>query len=264
MKLNLYSIPNGYKAWSNVVKADDDYFVLYVPFGNDQIMNTSYFSQPYEGVNDAIFVLINNLPYISISNTTLLLNELVNGDSQVGESWGSLSIKYIVVYTNVLSPYNMTELLNLLSRQNGIVEVANMTDVVVYQNEWAKPIVYANSLNATTEITYHDPTTYKVQANSTSPYFLVLNQIYSTGWTASVNGTKLTTHIEDSNDFNSWYINYTGNMTIDIYYEPQTTYIASIIISIIVIMLITLYLILTTAIKVRQNKKMKKPSVNLA
>jgi hypothetical protein len=264
-KLNLYQMPSGYTEWSNAVAADNEYFVLYVPppIGNTQITNTSYFSQLYEGVSGGVFTQVNNLPYVSASNTTLFLNELINGSSEVGESWGSYSIKYIVVYTNVQSTYNMTDLLSRLSTQSGIVKVANLTDVIVYQNNFAKPIVYANSSSTSTKITYHDPTTYKVQATSTSPYFLVLNQVYAKGWTASVNGTKLTTHIEDSNGFNSWYINYTGNMTIDVYYEPQTTYIASMIISIIVIILISLYVILATIRNVRRNKKMVETSTNL-
>jgi hypothetical protein len=136
-----------------------------------------------------------------------------------------------------------------------MVEVANLTDVIVYQNNFAKPIVYANSSSTSTEITYHDPTTYKVQATSSLPYFIVLNQVYSTGWTASVNGTKLTTHTKDSNGFNSWYINYTGNMTIDIYYEPQTTYIVSMIASNVLIISVSAYVIFTTIRKVRRKQK---------
>jgi hypothetical protein len=255
-KLNLYPIPSGYIEWSNVVTADNEYFVLYLPpsIFNAQITNTSYFSQLYEGVS-GVFTSVNNLPYVSASNNTMFVNELINGSSEVGESWGSYSIKYIVVYTNVQSIYNMTNLLSRLSTQSGIVKVANLTDTVVYQNNFAKPIVYANSSSTSTEITYHDPTTYKVQAHSTSPYFLVLNQIYSAGWTASVNGTKLTTHIEDSNGFNSWYVNYTGNMSIDLYYEPQTTYIASMIASIVVIISVSVYVILATVRNVKQARK---------
>jgi hypothetical protein len=258
VKLNLYQTPSGYTEWSNAVTADDEYFVLYIPLaggsGNVQLVNTNYFSQPYEGVNGAVFTQVNSLPYVSASNTTLFLNQLINGGSGVGEQWGTCSIKYIVVYTNVQSTYNMTDLLSRLSTQSGIVKIANLTDVIVYQNNFAKPIVYSNSSSTSTKITYHDPTTYKVQATSTSPYFLVLNQVYSSGWIALVNGTKLTTHFEDSNGFNSWYVNYTGNMTIDIYYEPQTTYIASIIISIIVIILISFYVILATIRNTRRKK----------
>ena len=258
VKLNLYQIPSGYTEWSNVVAGDNEHFVLCLPGGSVFIGNTGYFSVsygPYGRVNGVIFSQVNNLPCVSASNSSLLLNELLDGNSQVGEIWGSFSIKYIVVYTNVGAPYNVTDILSRLSTQSGIVKVASFPDVVVYQNEYAKPVVYTDSSNATVEITYHDPTMYKVQANSTSPYFLVLNQVYSTGWTASVNGTKLTTHIEDSNGFNSWYINYTGNMTIDIYYEPQTTYIASMMVSIVVIISVSLYVIFATVRNVRRNQK---------
>jgi hypothetical protein len=248
-KLNLYQIPLSYKDWSNAVATDNKYFVLYIPLSpNLQIMNTSYFSMPYEGVNSGVFTQINNLPYISISNTTLFLKDLVKEDSQVGETWGSYSIQYIVVYTNVQGAYNMTNLMNRLSKQSGIVKVATLPDVVVYKNEYAKPVIYANSPNATTQITYHDPTSYKILASSTSPYFLVLNQFYSDCWIASVNGTKLpiNVHIKEGNGFNGWYINYTGAMTIDVQYEPQAIYFVSILISVGVLIAILLYLILVT------------------
>jgi len=252
---------SGYTEWSNVVAGDNEHFVLCLPGGESApIGNTGYFSQsygPYGQVNDVIYSEVNNLPCVSASNSSWLLNELLDGNSQVGEIWGSFSIKYIVVYTNVGAPYNVTDILSRLSSQSGIVQVASFPDVVVYQDEYAKPVVYADSTNASVEITYQDPTTYKVQANSTSPYFLVLNQFYATGWTASVNGTKLATHIEDSNGFNSWYINYTGNMTIDIYYEPQTTYIAALTVSIVVVLSVSLYLILATVRKVRRNQTVK-------
>jgi len=248
-KLNLYQTPSGYVEWSSAVKPDNEYLVLYIPLAeNVEIMNTSYFSLPYEGVSGAIFTEVNNLPYVSAANTTSIINELFNGTSDVGKSWGSYSIKYIVVYRDVISDYNMTDLMSRLSKQSGIVEAANLPGVIVYQNEYAKPIIYANSSNATTQITYQDPTSYKVKASSTSPYILVLNQVYSGGWVASVNGTRLptTTHTKDGNGFNSWYINYTGTMTVDIYYEPQTAYLISTIVSISVLIMIVLYIVLVT------------------
>jgi hypothetical protein len=253
-KLNLYSIPPDYTAWSNHVKADDAYFVLYVPFNvNSIITDNENFGLPYQGVNGAIFVL-NDFPHVSVFNTTLLLNKLEEGNSpnsslQVGETWGSYSIKYIVVYTNVEGSDNITQ---LLSRQSGIIEVVSLEDVVVYEDIYAKPVVYTNSSNASTEILSQDPTMYKIQANSSSPYTIMLNQAYSAGWRASVNGTKLTTHFETDIGFNGWYVNYTGNMKVDIYYEPQTTYVISTIISVITIVSILTYLVIATVLKYRR------------
>lgn len=255
-KLNLYQIPSGYMKWSAAVPYDNENFVLYAPLnGNAQIMNTSYFSGSYEGVNYGIFTQVNNLPYISVFNNTQLLNELFSGSSTVGESWGLDSIKYIVVYTNVESTYNMSNLLNLLSRQNGIVKVANLSDVVVYQDEYAKPVAYANSSNATTQIIYHDPTSYKVLASSTSPYLLVLNQAYSSGWLASVNGTTLpSADHEKVNGFNVWFINYTGTMTINIHYGPQMAFLVSTMVSVGVLLVVLLFVGLATVIDVRAKK----------
>jgi hypothetical protein len=255
-KLNLYSIPSDYSAWSNFVKADDDYLVLYVPLNTAaQIKDNANFALPYQGVNGEIFAL-NDLPFVSVFNTTLLLNKLEDGNSnnsslQVGETWGSYSIKYIVVYTNVDGSDNVTR---LLSRQNGILEVVTLKDVVVYEDIYAKPVVYTNSSNASTEITSKIPTMYKIQANSSSPYTLMLNQAYSTGWQASVNGTALTTHFETDSGFNGWYVNYTGNMKVNIYYEPQTTYIISTIISVITIASILTYLVIATVLKYRRRR----------
>ena len=259
LKLNLYKIPSGYTEWGDVVDGDTQHLVLCLPGGGSSahIGDTGYFSPsygPYGQVSGVIYS-VNTLPLISPWNTSVCLNQLLEDNSQVGEIWGSIGIKYIVVYTNVGAPYNVTDILSRLSTQSGITKVASFNDVVVYEDEYAKPVVYTYSSNATLEITYNDPTTYKVQANSTSPFFLVLAQTYATGWTASVNGTKLTTHIKDDNGFNSWYIDYTGNMTIDIYYEPQTTYIAALTVSIVVILSVTFYVILATVRNVKTKSK---------
>jgi hypothetical protein len=255
-KLNLYSIPPDYTAWSNYVDADDNYFVLYVPFNvNVLIADNATFGQPYQGVNGGIFAL-NDLPYVSIFNTTILLNELVNGNLnesnlQVGESWGNKSVKYIVVYTNIDGTNTISQ---ILSQQTGIEEIVKTQNVVVYENTYAKPIIHTDESSVSIEIIYHDPVTYKVQSNSTDSYTLVLNQAYSTGWTASVNGTKLPSPVETNNGFNSWYINYTGNVTIELYYEPQKTYVISMIISSATIIMIVAYQV-ASVLKKRLLKK---------
>ena len=242
-KLNLYSLPPGYTSWSVTNNATDDYYAMYLFSGpNVQLSDTDFFSGPYQGVNGAIFFEINGLPYVAPANTGQLLNELVKYGGQVGESWGSKSIKYIVVYTNIEAAYNLTDVLSLLNSQNGFKQIVNSTDLLVFENSLAKPVVYAD--NASLTITYHDPTLYKVQVNSSSPFTLFLNQQYYSGWVASVNGTRLTTHFKNSDGFNSWYLNSTGNMEIEIYYEPQAAYFASMLISsatiISVVLLVTI------------------------
>jgi uncharacterized membrane protein len=60
-------------------------------------------------------------------------------------------------------------------------------------------------------------------------------------------------HFKDANGFNSWQIDSAGTMTIDIYYEPQTIYLISTIISVITLIVIFLYLFLAVI-----RKKLKK------
>lgn len=250
-KLNLYEMPSGYKEWHSVVGADDRYFVLYVPLKtNVKILDGDYFSEPYEGVNMGIFTGVNNLPRISSANTTLFLGELVSENSGVAEKWGAYSIKYIVVYTNVNSTYNIEYLLAHLYVQKGLVEVAVLPGVVVFENQFAKPVVYSDSGDADMQIVYHDPALFKVQANSSGPFTLVFNQVYSEGWRVWVNGSVLpdSARSKDANGFNSWQIDSTGNMTIDLYYEPQTTYLISVIISTASILAILVYLVVTVVI----------------
>jgi hypothetical protein len=248
-KLNLYEMPSGYKDWNNLVKADDNYFVFYVPLKtNIKMLDQDYFSEPYEGVNMGIFTEVNNLPRISRMNTTLLLDELISDNSELAEKWGAYSIKYVVVYTNVNSTYNIDILLDHLYAQKGLMEVATLPGVVVFENEFARPVVYADSDGVEVQIVYHDPTLFRVEVNSSGPFVLVFNQVYSGGWRAWVNGSVLPdlAHFKSADGFNSWQVDYSGNMAIDIYYEPQTTYLISIIISVVVVVATATYLVVAS------------------
>jgi hypothetical protein len=256
-KLNLYQTPPSYTQWSNSLASDNTFFVLYVTseLGRAQIPSINYFSQMYEGVDGAVFTEINDLPYIT--NTTTFINELFTGSNNISEQWGLFSIKYIVIYTNIDPGYNSTDLISRLSNQNGMVEIVNLPDIIVFKNENAEPVVYSESSNAKVEITYHNPTSYKITANSTSPYLLTLNQLYSSGWTASVNGVTLSPseHINDTNGFNGWYINQTGNMSISIYYQPQTTYLIAFLISSGVIVAMASCIVIITVLKRKQSMR---------
>jgi hypothetical protein len=68
-KLNLYSMPSGYSDWNSAVKAEDKYFVLYVPLKtNIKMLDQDYFSEPYEGVNMGIFSEVNDLPLLQVKH----------------------------------------------------------------------------------------------------------------------------------------------------------------------------------------------------
>ncbi len=161
-KLNLYDAPSSYTEWADAVSANDSYLSLYVPFlGNDaQVSNSTYFSGMFEGVNSGIFTQVNSLPYVSQNETNLLLNDLVNNNSEVGPKWGADSIKYIVIYTNIKTSYNLSLIISRLSSEQGLVEAYDHDGVVVFDNTNASPIIYTSNQNVTMDLSYHDPTDY--------------------------------------------------------------------------------------------------------
>ena len=247
-KLNLYSMPSGFTEWSNAVSSSGNYFVLYVPLDtNLQIRNSTYFSQVYEGINMGAFTEVNDLPYVSVANSSLFLGELMSGASGLAEQWGTFSVRYIVVYTDVLSAYNMSDILGCLSSQEGLFEFDRLPGVVVFENQFAKPVIYTNNADVELRVLRNNPTSFTVEANATGPYTIVFNQVYSKNWRAWVNGVALpeSTHFQDQNGFNNWQIDQTGSTTIDLYYEPQTTYLISTIIAIITLIAVLVYLFVT-------------------
>ena len=259
-KLNLYSLPSGITTWQNSVDANTDYFVLYVPFqANPQIANTTYFSQTYEGVSTGIFTEVNNLPYISSTVTPQLIDNLTSGES-VGKSWGLLSIRYIVIYKNIISNYNITDLTYRLSNQTGFTNVLSLPDISVFEDNFAEPVVHTDNSDAVLQIIYHNPTSYVVRANSSSPYNITLNQAYSEDWSASVNNKKspISSHFEDINGLNSWTIDSMGVTTINIYYTPQASYVLSTIISEVTIVIIVLSICFLT---IKKNNKKSRGSI---
>ncbi|MDR0373380.1 MAG: hypothetical protein LBI79_07495 [Nitrososphaerota archaeon] len=257
-KLNLYEIPPAIKTWHENLGGDPLYFVLYLPMARDvQLVNSAYFSEEHEGVNGGIFTLVNTLPYVSLPNATLFLDELM-GSSEIGEHWGSLSIRYIVVYTNVYNAYNTTDIVDRLSGQSGIVQVINSPDIIVFENTFVKPVVYAKEASdVSVQIVYQDPTMFKVQVQANASFTLVFNQAFSNNWCAWVNGSLLSkiNHFKDANGFNAWRVDSAGVMSIDLYYEPQTIYLISEIIASCSLSVILIYIAVVYAKEFRVNLK---------
>ena len=87
--------------------------------------------------------------------------------------------------------FSSNEVLSDLNESQGIVEIFSFPGAIVFEDQYAKPIVYSNSTNASVDIISVDLTYYKIAANCTSPFTLIFNQVYNLGWTASVNGNPI-------------------------------------------------------------------------
>jgi hypothetical protein len=245
-RLNLYEIPQDYYSWTSATTTNGQHFVLYLPLQNNiQINNTQFFSNTYQGVNRAILTDINDLPYVSVQNSTLLLNDLLNGDRQFAITCGFLGIGYIVVVTNAIAQDNGVDLTQRLSQQNGLVKVLSYPDVIVFEDMYATAVVYGFGGDVHTQITYQDPTSYKLISNSTTSFYLVLDQSFANGWTATVDGIQIpsTDHIDTPDGLNSWFINQSGKLNIVLYYQPQTEYFASFVFSIVFLIGLSAFLV---------------------
>jgi hypothetical protein len=232
-KLDLYKAPEGWMVWANQINASNKYFVLYDPYIFDSsIVNSTTFDF---GLNPTMYSGTNALPYVSNAQIYSLVS---SNEKNLSVVLGELGIKYIVVYTNIKPPftpinYNYTVPQNIIenmSSQNGFVEALKMPGIVVFEDLYAKPIVYSNSTHLNIE--YMSPTTYIVKTNSSSPFLIVLNQEFSEGWVTYINGKEVLPEYHyqlktavSGLYFNGWYINSTGTFTIKIFYAYQVTYI---------------------------------------
>ena len=183
--------------------------------------------------------------------------------SKLGEIWGAMSIKYIVVLTNTTSSnFNSASANGLiygLYNVTGVMEVSQGPGVIVFENHYAKPVVYSNNTNANIDIVSRSPASYKVDVNSSSPFNLILNQNYDKEWIASINGKPIlnSEHFKSDDSFNVWQINSTGHFTIELYYRPQTNYLIGVIISMLTFYGASVYLIAITGKSLIKRRKRK-------
>ncbi len=268
-KLNLVELPHGFVDWNKFVPSNDSgMFVLYWPISSYiQFENTLYYSETFQGVNNPFFQPATNFsPVLGSAAFFSSMSRFFNGNySQLGEVWGNMSIKYIVVFTNTSSSnFNYAtadDLLNGLYKVNGVVEIYQSQGVIVFEDQYAKPVVYSNNTNASIDIISRNPTYYKVAVNASSPFTLILNQQYDQGWTASIDGKAIpvSDHFAFDDSYNAWQVNSSGQLTIELYYQPQTNYLAGVLISMITFYGVFAYLI-AIAIKdliVKRNKKVR-------
>lgn len=89
------------------------------------------------------------------------------------------------------------------------------------------------------------PSKYRVNINTTSPFYLILKQGFSEDWAAYVNGNKADSHFESNFNMNAWYINQTGALEINLLYQPQMIAETSLFVSIISLMILFLILFIS-------------------
>jgi len=129
--------------------------------------------------------------------------------------------------------------------QKAIIQISNtqMTEKVTLNSLNVSNLSKPN--NATPLITFQkiNPTEYSVNLNTSTPFFLVLSESYDANWGAYVNGEQVPNeyHFTANGFANGWYINKTGTFTITLEFWPQKLFYVGSAISIVTLILCTLY-----------------------
>jgi hypothetical protein len=85
--------------------------------------------------------------------------------------------------------------------------------------------------NQTPGITGTDPTRFSLTSNSGEPYFLVFNENYHPAWELTNSSGYEFDHFQINYYANGYYVNTTGNTTLNLGFAYQPPYIISVIVS---------------------------------
>jgi len=209
------------------------------------------------GNDNSIYYIINSQAYEN--NTANLSNELA-----------AFGVKYVVVVTQnkqawsplPITPQTLYQLEENLNTTHGLRFVKQIGIYVIYQVNETLPLVYTEPINLLgngktfnpnstwmdhanfIKINYKIISPYEIIVNvynATHPYLLVYAETYDPGW--SLTDTN-STHVEVLGYANGWIINKTGSYTLTLFYTPQSKYQASVLISIISVMIFSITIII--------------------
>jgi hypothetical protein len=147
----------------------------------------------------------------------------------------NLSIKYVVVSKDLRTNYardvaylHYIHSLNL--HPDIFVLRMNTTEFSLYelQDPPPIPIVFTTKdISIPTPevnlVTFNivSPREYVINANSTAPFYIILNQKYDSNWVAYCDGKQVNTHLRYQGYANAWYVNKTGKITLKLCYLSQ-------------------------------------------
>lgn len=81
--------------------------------------------------------------------------------------------------------------------------------------------------------TWADPTRFSVTSNATGPYFLVFNENYDFGWKLTDASGYEFDHVPVNYYANGYFVNATGNTTLNLEFVRQPLYLDSVIVSLV-------------------------------
>jgi hypothetical protein len=157
--------------------------------------------------------------------------------------------------------YNNSHALQKLYTADSILNCTNSDDMfqTVEESKW-ETLQHSTLLNLTSIYniendglvppenfvwTEFSPTSYVAHVKSKGLFVLVFLESYDKSWKVSVNGNPVseTNHYQVNDFANGWLINSTGELTISIQYEKQNVFLASVIASLVLPVLLLAFLV---------------------
>jgi hypothetical protein len=120
----------------------------------------------------------------------------------------------------------------------------NNTGTIIGNVSWTKILTGVN-FGEISHVAFStlNPTEYTINMDVTSPSYLVLNEQFDSNWVAYVNGELISNHSSFNNYANAWFINETGQLTINLSYLPQSTVMPAYLVSALTMSVLVLYVI---------------------
>jgi hypothetical protein len=170
-----------------------------------------------------------------------ILTSITNGEvDSAAYFMGRLGVKFVIVHKDYYPlpivgflPADYIPYLRNLSNSSFFTEVMSNEYFTLYQlnTDLRYPslirILAGSPTSSLSLIKNYDfrmisPTEYKIRVNSTSPFYLILNEKFDPEWVAYVDGREVDNHTKTNEGWNKWYISQAGYIDIVLRFKPQT------------------------------------------
>ncbi len=139
---------------------------------------------------------------------------------------------------------NIYQLPNEFGRARGTPEALGY---LITNDQRPGPTTY----NATIEsVTQTGPTSFNVRLVSAGNFLLVLSTAFDNNWHATINGVTQNDHVLADGYSNGWLINESGETTVQIVYQPQSVYDASLLVSLLTLVIVSAALCVPRLVRV--------------
>jgi len=220
-------------------------------FAPTEIIDPNIFVPSIMGIS----TLYGSAPHYGLKHTREFIRRLIDllnympwdKNINIGRIVGEANVRYIVVDRK----RTQTDQIESLYRQEGLREIISNDHLLVFENDFCKPLIYTDK---GTQLSYikNNPCDYTVHIkNAKQPFMLVFSQSYHPMWRAYVDGQEVEPVLYNS-FLNGFPIDKTGDFDVRIHFKGQDYANIGIVISSVSFIAVLIYLIYSS---VRSRRK---------